>query len=529
MSKLVRSHQPCPDCGSKDALAEYDDGHTYCFSCCKIRNPDGGFDEEGYGYDYVPLRGISREVFEFYGAKAKYNQEGEVVSVGFPYTDTTLKARRFDVPKDSPQAFRWVIDGENNASLFGMDRFSSGSSKSITITEGEFDALAAYEMLNRRHPVVSVRSASTAKRDCTTALDYLNSFDRVYLCFDNDPAGLKAVKEVASLFDFNKVYHVKLTKYKDANDYLAKGSADEFRNVWNNARRFIPEGILSSHTEIEQILQEGEKKARATYPWPSLQSISYGLRTGEIVLIKALEGIGKTEFIRSIEYHILQTTEDKIGVIHLEESKSRFVKGIAGLHLKQPCHLPDSQVPLEQVLQAYKEAVKEDERVHIYSHFGSEDPDVILSTIRFLVSACGCKFIFLDHISQVVSGLDTDNERQAIDKIMTKLSFMVEELDFCLVLISHVNDQGLTRSSRYISKVASLVIDLYRNKTAETEEERNTTVMTVEKNRFSGRTGPAGKLLFDFDTFMMVDSEDQASRRPVERLPPVSATHTPGF
>ena len=32
-SKAVKTHQPCPDCGSSDALCYYDDGHTFCFSC----------------------------------------------------------------------------------------------------------------------------------------------------------------------------------------------------------------------------------------------------------------------------------------------------------------------------------------------------------------------------------------------------------------------------------------------------------------------------------------------------------------
>jgi twinkle protein len=26
-------HTPCPNCGSQDANAEYDDGHSFCFSC----------------------------------------------------------------------------------------------------------------------------------------------------------------------------------------------------------------------------------------------------------------------------------------------------------------------------------------------------------------------------------------------------------------------------------------------------------------------------------------------------------------
>ena len=31
-SEFIR-HEPCPDCGSSDALAIYTDGHTFCFSC----------------------------------------------------------------------------------------------------------------------------------------------------------------------------------------------------------------------------------------------------------------------------------------------------------------------------------------------------------------------------------------------------------------------------------------------------------------------------------------------------------------
>ena len=36
-SSAVDIHLPCPNCGSSNALALYDDGHTYCFSC-KTRN-----------------------------------------------------------------------------------------------------------------------------------------------------------------------------------------------------------------------------------------------------------------------------------------------------------------------------------------------------------------------------------------------------------------------------------------------------------------------------------------------------------
>jgi len=39
---------------------------------------------------------------------------------------------------------------------------------------------------------------------------------------------------------------------------------------------------------------------------------------------------------------------------------------------------------------------------------------------------------------------------------------MVKELDFALIVVSHVNDDGLTRGSRNISKIADIRLDLYR-------------------------------------------------------------------
>ena len=38
-SEPLRTHIPCPHCGSHDALTEYTDGHTYCYSCETYTNP----------------------------------------------------------------------------------------------------------------------------------------------------------------------------------------------------------------------------------------------------------------------------------------------------------------------------------------------------------------------------------------------------------------------------------------------------------------------------------------------------------
>lgn len=530
-TQTVKFRLPCPKCPSSDAyhISKREDGSHfgYCYSCGSYDPHPEGYehhavaddfypedDTETFTYQYVPWRGVSRDTMEFFKVHTKVNNHGTPVAISFPYGDTASKVR------DIAQKNFHTQGDMKNATLFGRDRFPQGSSRSITITEGELDALSVYQMLGSGYPVVSVRSASSAESDCKRERDYLNSFERIYLAFDSDEPGQDAVKKVARLFDFNKVYHVKLSDYKDANAYLEAAKGDVFKRIWWNSKRFLPEGILSSYSEFDSIIDQERGSQSATYPFKTMQDLTYGVRTGEVILFTAQEGIGKTEIIRAIEHHLLKTTEYNVGIIHLEEDKARNLKGLAGYELKQPCHLPDSQVSNDDIKAAIRSIAGRDDRIHIYNHFGSDDPEVILDTIRFLVTACDCRFVFLDHITMVVSGLGDDDERKALDYISTRLAMMVKELDFALFLVSHVNDEGKTRGSRNISKIADCWIHLDRDKSAPTEEQRNTTHLSFNKNRFGARTGPGGKLYFDLTTFNIreLDAQDMA-------LPPLETLH----
>lgn len=515
---IVLYRQPCPSCSSSDAYHVWADGHGYCFSCNTLTKASyhSVTDETQVAYTHLAWRDVTAETMETYGVLTKLTSEGEPVSIGFPYGEETFKVRSL-----KEKEFKFVGDTKQADPLFGMRRWSKGSAKCVLITEGEMDAMSAYQMLDRKWPCLSIKGASSARKDCTQARDYLNSFERIYLCFDRDEPGQKAVQQVAGLFDFNKVYHVDLSRFKDANEYLTNGAIKEFQNVVFNARRIMPTNIISSFEEMDKILEAASEKPSIPFPFPTLQSITEGIRTGESYLVKAPEGIGKTEFIRALEYHVLQTTDDNIGIIHLEESKDRLLKGLAGLHLNKPAHLRSRPVPLEEVKQAYREVIKREDRVFIYSHFGSSDPDVILDTIRFMVSACGCKYVFLDHITMVVTGLNEDKERQTLDYISTRLGMMTEELDFALIFISHINDDGKTRGSRNISKIAHTIISISRDHLNEDPKVRNTTNVVVEKNRFASKTGPAGKLYFNPETFTMREIQDFELE-----MPPVNPTES---
>lgn len=450
---------------------------------------------------------------QFYDVKTKIDPDGKPTSIGFQYPNGAYKVRQFE-----RKGFHTVNNGTLAPSgLFGRDKFSAGSHKYVIITEGELDALSLFQVTNV--PCVSVGSSSSAFRDCSHERSWLHAFERIYLAFDGDAPGREALHRVAKLFDFNKVFDVKFTSRKDANEYLKVGEESELRNIWLNSKKYLPEAITSSFSDFETILKEKHKES-ISYPFPTLTAMTYGLRTGESVLITALEGVGKTEVMHSIEYHLLKETNDAIGAIFLEEPKRRHLQALAGIHMRKPAHLPDSGVTDDVALAELKKIVRVDDRLHLYSHFGSDDPEVLLDTIRFLVTARQCRWILLDHITMVVSGLGGDDERRALDYLSTRLEMMVKELDFGLILVSHVNDYGETRGSRYIGKIADIRIDLTRDLKSEDFITRCTTNIMVSKNRFCGRTGPAGSLLFNPLTYTLSEVSNgqvqEASQQNVE-------------
>jgi twinkle protein len=491
MSNIIQQHIQCPSCPSTDAYCLYDDGHGYCFSCQYYCPPNKkNFEEEIFTYEYTPHRGLLRNTLEFYDIKTKIDGNGRPVSVGFKYPNLSFKVRDL-----SDKQFRW--EGPSVPSLFGRDKFSSGSHKYITITEGEYDAASLYQVLGS--PVVSIRSSSSAVADLVHERSWLNQFEFIIIAFDGDAAGREATRNVAKLFDYAKVLVVNFDKYKDANEYLQNGEADELKTIWKNAKKYLPETVISSFAEFKRILGDTPVLGQL-YPFAGVNDKTYGIRRGESVLITAQEGVGKTEICHAILHKILKETDDAVGAIFLEEPKAHLLRALAGIELKSPTHLPECGHTTADIFTAVQGLCRNDDRLHIYSNFGSDDPDVLIDTIRFMVAARNVVYVCLDHISMVVSGLTLEDERRKLDYLCTRLEMLVKELNFSLIFVSHVNDAGQTRGSRYISKICDIRIDATRDLLNENESIRNTTVLTVSKNRYCGKTGSAGNYLFNQNT-----------------------------
>lgn len=540
-SKFVK-HIPCDHCESTDANSLYDDGHTHCFACGTTEHEHEA--EERLvtrhnmarkvvtqmqirgTYKSIPDRGITQATCEKYGVTT----DGDCQY--YPYTDgdgTRTAVKQRNVPSKA-----FSISGDfGRATLFGQSLFHSGG-KAVTITEGELDALAAFQMQGSLYPTVSIRNgAQAALKDCKAQYEWLNSFESVVICFDADEPGKKAAKEVAELFG-NKAKIVQhKSGFKDACDYLIAGATKDFVNEWWRATPYVPDGIVNAADLWEEV-SKPEPIPEALYPWQGLNKLLYGIRPAELITVTAGSGLGKSQFLREILYHLLKTTQWNIGGLFLEESTKKTALSIMSLEANRLLHIPTvtfhkDQAEIakgvsQQELKEAFDATLGSNRIYLFDHFGSSDVDNISNRIRYMAKACDCRVVFLDHISIVVSGQDLGDERKAIDNMMTKLRTLVQELNITLICVSHLRrpqgNQGhedggsvslsQLRGSGAIAQLSDAVITLERNSMAENEEERHLTKIAVAKNRYNGETGPACKLKYNGYTGRMNEVEEEA-------------------
>ena len=453
---------------------------------------------ETFTYEYLPRRGISKETHEFFGVKTQIDSTGKPVSVAYPHPLGYHQIKTVD-RKD----FWYIGENRGKSGGFCTNLFPAGSAQSITITEGFDDGMSAWQMLGK-YPVYPVKSASSALSDVRHDYEYLNAFEKIYLCLDDDEPGQKAASQIASVFGPGKIYNVRLAPLKDATDYLEAGRGKDFKNIWWNAVRWMPEQVISSFKDVFAELDKHKDLVRYEWFAPGLQEKTGGIEEGRQIIITGLEGTGKTEIInQEVDYLLDKYPALNIGILLGEQPIDEFVKVTVAKRLKKPVQRAGHELPLEELKTHYKNIVQREDRVHIFRHVGSEDTEVITAMIRFMVAACGCKVVFFDNYQHFVTGRTKDRNTEALDYLAVALEALVKELRFALVSISHENDDELTRGSRNISKEADVWLNIKRNIGAAEEAERNTQHLLFKKNRQNQKTGPAVPLIYNPETTIL--------------------------
>jgi replicative DNA helicase len=159
-----------------------------------------------------------------------------------------------------------------------------------------------------------------------------------------------------------------------------------------------------------------------------------------LTLFLAPSNVGKTTVCSILGAEIMD--DFHLGMIYLEEDKREtFLRQIAS-KLKVN-YLKFKENPLSvasrEEIQAVYDDIAQNNKLAIVDHFGSMPVDGLMNKIKHLHLVEGCRFIILDHISMVVSGTETDNERKELDIVMTALASFCAANPVHVLVISHIN------------------------------------------------------------------------------------------
>jgi len=537
-------HVECKTCGSSDANGVYSDGHEYCFGCDtwlppsdkvkkEIKMEDEGFKPskkmgfiEGGSCKELKKRGITGSTVRKWSYEVGKDFNGKSVQLANYYDESqnlvTQKVRYAN--KD------FMILGDNKGPLYGQWLWTAKvHGKQLIIVEGEIDALSVSQAYNHRKPVVSItKGVKGAKKDLQRNLEFIQQFDEIILAFDNDEHGRKGMDECAPLFKAGQVKICTWIGAKDANDLLVGNDLININQSIKEAKPWRPDGIVNGMDVSMDELQEPMPHGMA-YPYPLLQSMTFGSRGGELIIWTAGSGIGKSTILREIAYHFVnvQDSEVKVGMIFLEESMKKTAQAFIALDNDVPLAKlrHDPAILTEMQWSESKGKLFDSGKVFFYKHFGSLDSEILLEKIRYMVVGLGVTHIFLDHISIAISGNDSDNERKDIDMLMTEMRSLVEETSCHIDAIVHLkrtsgkasfNEGGqvsLTdlRGSASLEQLSDAVIALERNQQANDEDEdanKDVSQIRLLKNREIGIVGPADRLKYDHETGRLLTAED---------------------
>lgn len=458
--------------------------------------------------EYLKLRGISEGTISHFEIVSDKN--GNIV---FQYKNENGEhvlnkiriPRKFVKGKDKTKTWQ---EGGGQPILLGMNKIDV--TKSLVITEGEFDCLAVYE--SGYSNVVSIPFGTENMNWIDECWDFLEATSEVVLWYDNDEAGRKAVNEVARKIGIHKCKIAK-SEYKDANVEMFKNGKEGVLKVIEEAD-FIPIQNLSKLSECK-----AKKVQRILYGNQFLDYYLGGCRMGEIAIWTGKRGSGKSTVLNQT---LCDTVEQKERVfIYTGELNNSKVKEWLERQLAGERYIVEKEDELtrrtEYVVDERIVPILEkwyDDYIFAYGDDGEDDINSLLEVMEYAYRRYNVKRFVIDNLKTLeINSNDDINEKQK--SVINKIRKFALQYEVHVDLVVHprktlkneLDDEDVGGTSSIIDlahciiEVAKIDQDKYLEK--EMPEDlrdkylNNDTRLGILKNREYGDTGVHGFYKFN--------------------------------
>ena len=497
-------------------------------------------------------RGIRSDVAKFYNVLFERNSEGWINKVYYPETKSTFKGecgslrgyKTRVLPKDFSKPNIGITGVSSD--FYGRNSFKDyGGGKYVVIVGGEEDCLAAYQMLRDYQvqkkqddydpiPVVSVTSGEgSLAKQCAEQYDWLNQFENIIICMDNDDAGRKATQEALKVLPEYKA-RVMYCSLKDPSLMLQEGKQKQFLSNFWDAKTEQEAGVNSIIDAMEGV-QDYLLAPKIPLP-PQLAKIQEAMRggirsTGAIINIIGKTSIGKTLFSDMLLYFWRYYSPLKPVIFSIERNKEELLIDMFSIHLKQNLTwFSDGHDAVDYLNQPEIAELCED---FIMDEFGEPsmfviderrgNVEVLKKQIERAVKQYNSKLVIIDVLTDVLRSLPL-NEQD--DFMLWEKQMKKEGIVFINVCHTRKDQAGtqkpkdengeetFKRVDEYdihgtssIPQSADYNIVLNRNKNASDPIEKNTTYVDLPKARGGTTSHNVLELYYDPITRQQVDRE----------------------
>jgi twinkle protein len=449
----------CKDCGSSDGKQVFvqEDGkqNAYCFACetydhmqdtTKIKYKEESTvmtmpDISNLKSLEIPDRLIRKDTVEYYGVKLALSEsDGKTITEHYYPDHNNGELIGYEVRDCINKNFNAVGNRKGEFDLWGQSIVPL--SRKLFITEGRLDAMALHQVILDNTPpkyaqykpaVVSLtRGATSASKDLLHNRDFINKYQEVILCFDNDSAGKKATKDALKIIPLAKVA---ILSEKDASDMLVKGKGKELyqATVWN--AQVLRQGeVVDVHDFIDKAMEKPEMGL--SFPWPTVTRACFGIRPHTIHVVGAAPKIGKSDHCYQLVHHLVYNEKVKVGIFDLENSPVKTAKKLASKEAKLDFTRPDKEYS-DELLRGTLESLEG--KVRFYDRSGSRDWEDIRVAIEEMHLLDGINIFILDPLTALVSRFDSSTANDKLNEICTDMADLVQNYPITIFCYSHVN------------------------------------------------------------------------------------------
>ncbi|MEV5526374.1 replicative DNA helicase [Streptomyces prunicolor] len=238
--------------------------------------------------------------------------------------------------------------------------------------------------------------------------------------------------------------------------------------------------------DLEDI-QNG-KKAGLTYGFADLDTITSGMQPGNVTVVAAQSGVGKSTLALNAAVAAAKTGAT-VMFSSLEMSSTELMQKIAAAEGKIALHHLTHQGALTaqgwETVRRLGADLFRSLPLRVYRPDGASLSDIV-SAARACARDGGLELLVVDYLQLVeVEQSRSITREQAVASVSRGLKNLSVQLDCHVIALSQLNDDGLMRESRAIKNDASVVIKVHRPDADDKESPRSGEVdLIIEKNRF---------------------------------------------